>query len=227
MSTPGAMQALRELMLEEYKHGKVRGDRDINFFIHVADDVGAVGAEKLAQRYYEDGLGIEFGEVLYLLDESIQREWLERAYAEGNKTLYSEALECLYWDDRNNWMEMDPQVVEELAQQAYADDKVEIFDVLTWHMDRKTGPYTSPLSGSLCGGWRNRKQESSGLDLSRPDHCFYGTLTSCTKFSRKSFWMSSRRLLCPRHHMSFVTTASWVMSWTGMPPQSKIRCPVS
>ncbi len=33
-------------------------------------------------------------------------------------------------------MEMDPQVVEELAQQAYADDKVEIFDVLTWHMDR-------------------------------------------------------------------------------------------
>ena len=136
MRNPGAMQALRELMLEEYKHGKGRGDRETNFFIHVADDIGAVGAEKLAQRYYEDGLGIEFGEVLYLLDESIQREWLERAYAEGNKTLYSEVLECLYWDDRNNWMEMDPQVVEELAQQAYADDKVEIFDVLTWHMDR-------------------------------------------------------------------------------------------
>ena len=63
----------------------------------------------------------------------MRREWLERAYREGDRSLYEQVLNSFYPVDET----MDPAVLEELAQRAYADNKVAIFDVWAGYMDRE------------------------------------------------------------------------------------------
>ena len=132
MKDPGAMRALREIIRGVYETGKEGGFRNINFFVHVADNVGAVGAETLARQYYEEGVP-GFHNIFGLLDEGVRREWLERAYREGDRSLYEQVLNSFYPVDET----MDPAVLEELAQRAYADNKVAIFDVWAGYMDRE------------------------------------------------------------------------------------------
>lgn len=122
-SDPNVMDALREQLVTAYcetadSNGSVGPAR--SFLVTQGDNVGASDLETLAQKYYQEDY-LAFEAIFPLLEEETQREWLEYAYREEEKALFSGILDELNpdQDELIQW-----------AQRAYADDKVAISDAL-------------------------------------------------------------------------------------------------
>ena len=124
-----AMQALSDQMYAIYTQRKETGEQAVDFYVSVADYIGDTGPEALAEQYFERYQMTEFEALFPMLDETTHREWLERAYARGDKTSFATVFNCLNADD---------ELLERFAQRAYTDNKLEVFEALTWSMDRET-----------------------------------------------------------------------------------------
>lgn len=122
-SDPNVMDALREQLVTAYYETADSND-DFgpahSFYVGRGDNVGASDLETLAQKYYQEDY-LAFEAIFPLLEEETQREWLEYAYREEEKALFSGILDELNpdQDELIQW-----------AQRAYADDKVAISDAL-------------------------------------------------------------------------------------------------
>lgn len=134
-SDPSVMDALRERLVTAYYESTDSGGSLVpirSFFVTRGDNVGALGPEALAQKYYEEGDGLSFDVVFSMLEEETQREWLEYAYREEIKNLFDDILHELHPDQEEliQW-----------ARRAYDDDKVAISDSLArCHLDADVLP---------------------------------------------------------------------------------------
>lgn len=134
-SDPSVMDALRERLVTAYYESTDSGGSLVpthSFFVTRGDNVGALGPEALAQKYREEGDGLSFYAVFPMLEEETQREWLEYAYREESKNLFSGILDE---------MDLDQEELIQWARRAYDDDKVAISDSLArWHLDADVLP---------------------------------------------------------------------------------------
>ncbi len=79
-----------------------------------------------AEQYYEAGSLPLFEMTFPRLDESEQRKWLEKFYADDNAAFFSVAVSELYTD---------APLIAELAEKAYKDNEIAIFSILADCMD--------------------------------------------------------------------------------------------
>lgn len=124
---PEAMKVLSTHIYSIYTQRRESGEQAVDFYVSVADYIGDTGPEALAEQYFEGNQWTEFQTLFPMLDEATHREWLERAYARGDRTSFSTVFHCL---------SADGELAENFARRAYADDQLEIFEALTWQMDR-------------------------------------------------------------------------------------------
>ena len=80
-----------------------------------------------AQRYYEAGSLPLFEIVFSRLDESVQREWLEKIYADDDVAFFSVAVQGLE--------DSDAPFLDDFAEKAYLDEEIAFFSTLTDYMD--------------------------------------------------------------------------------------------
>nr|MDE7479131.1 M56 family metallopeptidase [Lachnospiraceae bacterium] len=92
--------------------------------------------QRLAEQYYEKDMLIQFGAIFSAFDESLQRQWLDRFYEDDEISYFSIAL---------NHLHNTSSVIEDFAQKAYSDNKVNFFSVLTGYM-----------SADLLKNWQDR-----------------------------------------------------------------------
>lgn len=82
--------------------------------------------EDLAERYYESNMVLQFGAMFSAMDESAQRRWLDKVYADDDNSFFAAAV----WR-----LDESSPLIGEYAEKAYADGAVSHFAILTGSLD--------------------------------------------------------------------------------------------
>jgi len=123
------IKALISLLTEFYNKTK---DSDFSMLRPLIVSVRYVGnnnINNIAEQCYNEGNLPQFGAVFSLLNETAQKEWLNRIYNDDEIAFFSASLNKL---SSNN------PLIEYFTEKVYSDGNIAFFSVLTNYMNRKT-----------------------------------------------------------------------------------------
>ncbi len=101
--------------------------------------VGDQDVYELAEQYYKDGNPLLFTAVFSQLEQDTRKEYLDKAYSEGNTAFFAASVHKLMPDDA---------ILDAYAQKAYKEDSVSFFSILTGYMDEERLQYWTGRAGA-------------------------------------------------------------------------------